>query len=192
VTLSLEMKKLRESLSCVTFDGGSQDSCIVIKELDSKASLKKVTLVLPTNHTDWLSFDPDNKRGKSKVMSPLLSTKPSNPGHHCACDCVVVLNQGTQLTVIYIDLKSGHPTGYEKQFQSTRQFMRYALGLLEEFHQIKLCIKNERYVILFGGKKVSINKQKTTATKPSKSKPDAAHKLEIRNDATLYLKAFLD
>ena len=48
-----------------------------------------------------------------------------------------MVNKNGALTVVYVDLKSGKPLGYAGQFKSTRQFMRYALGLLEEFHQEK-------------------------------------------------------
>ncbi|WP_265665584.1 hypothetical protein [Verminephrobacter aporrectodeae] len=187
--LASAMEKLRDSLSCITCDG-TQYSHILIKELDNNATLKKVTLLAPQG--DWFSFNPDDGR-KCKcnvVMSPLLKNDKAY-GHHCACDCVVVINRNGKLIVVYIDLKSGNPVGYEKQFRSTRQFMRYALGLLEEFHEEKMSIVDERYVILYGGKRSSLNKTSTTPPKMRQSKPDNAYKREVSNSAKLYLTELL-
>jgi hypothetical protein len=125
-------------------------------------------------------------------MSPLLAIDGHD--HHCACDCVVVVNRGgKQLTVVYIDLKSGNPRGYARQFKSTRQFVHYALALLEEFHQEKLSIVEERYVILYGGNSPLLNKTTTIpkAEKTGKSKPDEAYKRVVTNPARLYLKELL-
>jgi hypothetical protein len=67
------------------------------------------------------------------------------------------------------------------------------LGLLEEFHQEKLAIAEERYVILYGGKPALLNKTTTVPKfeKMGKSKPDAAYKREVSNPARLYLKELL-
>ena len=65
-------------------------------------------------NVDWFSFDPDRGRGRAAVMSPLLATGAIHD-HHRACDCVVIINRGRQLTVLYLDLKSGNPTGYSGQ-----------------------------------------------------------------------------
>lgn len=182
------MVKLKDSLTCITYNG-AQHTHILVEEADVLATLKKVTLSAPNG--DWLSFDPDKGRGRPAIMSPLLATGAHD--HHRACDCVVVVNRNGQLTLLYIDLKSGNPVGYSGQFKSTRQFVRYALGLLEEFHQEKLAIAEERYVILYGGKPALLNKTTTVPKfeKMGKSKPDAAYKREVSNPARLYLKELL-
>ncbi len=195
--LANAMVKLKDSLSCITYNG-AQHTDIQIDETDAAAKLKKITLAAPKG--DWLSFNPDDGRKCKRihrpcnavVMSPLLAIDGYD--HHRACDCVVVVNRGGQLTVVYIDLKSGNPVGYAGQFKSTRQFVRYALGLLEEFHQEKLSIAEERYVILYGGKAPLLNKTTTIlkAEKMGKSKLDAAYKREVTNSARLYLKELLD
>jgi hypothetical protein len=194
--LANAMLKLKDSLSCVTYNG-AQHTHIQIVETDAAAKLKKVTLAAPNG--DWFSFDPDEGRKCIKihhrcnavVMSPLLTIDAHD--HHRACDCVVVINRGGQLTLVYIDLKSGNPVGYAGQFKSIRQFVRYALGLLEEFHQEKLVIAEERYFILHGGKSPLLNKT-TSIPKfaiTGKSKPEAAYKREVANSARLYLKELL-
>ena len=124
-------------------------------------------------------------------MSPLLATGVHD--HHRACDSVIVINTNGALTVVYIDLKSGNPIGYTGQFKSTRQFFRYAIGLLDEFHQDKLTIADERYVVFYGGKRPLINKTTTVPKieKITKSKPDKAYKREVTNPAQLYLKELL-
>jgi hypothetical protein len=194
--LANAMVKLKDSLSCITYNG-AQHTHIQIDETDAAAKLKKVMLEAPKG--DWFSFDPDegrkckriHQRCNAVMMSPLLAINGHD--HHRACDCVVVLNRGGQLTLLYIDLKSGNPVGYAGQFKSTRQFMRYALGLLEEFHQEKLTIAEERYVILHGGKSPLLNKTTSIPKfeKMGKSKPDAAYKREVTNPARLYLKELL-
>lgn len=191
--LSNGMDKLKSSLSCITYNG-AQHTNILIKEDGLAAMLNKVTLKVANG--DWISLNPD-KGSKCKnidatcravVMSPLLAI--GNHDHHRACDCVVVVNRNGNLTVVYIDLKSGNPNGYAGQFKSTRQFMRYTLGLIEEFHQVKLSIADERYVILYGGKSTSLNKT-PTIPKMDKSQPNNPYKREVNNLATLYLKELL-
>ena len=186
--LTNAMVKLKDSLACITYNG-AQHTHILIEETDAAAKLKKARLIAPNG--DWFSFDPDKGRGKTALMSPLLATGVHD--HHRACDCVVVVNRNGALTVVYVDLKSGNPSGYAGQFKSTRQFIRYALGLLEEFHQEKLTIADERYVILHGGKVSFLNKTTTVpkAEKMGKSKPDAAYKRTVGNPARLYLKELL-
>lgn len=134
MALTTQLQQLLDSLSCWTYNG-AQHTHILIKETDAAAKLKSVTLTAPAG--DWFSFDPDKGRGRAAQMSPLLATGQTHD-HHRACDCVVLVNRGGQLTALYVDLKSGNPVGYSGQFKSTRQFVRYALGLLEEFHGIKL------------------------------------------------------
>lgn len=191
--LSAEIDKLRESLSCVTYRG-DQHTHILIEEIDVSAKLRKVTLATPNG--DWISINPDKGRGKSAKMSPLLAVSDNHSakhGHHCACDNVVFLVRDEKLTVIYIDLKSNNPTGYANQFKSTRQFVRYAIALIEEFHAQKLTITDERYIVLWGGKPTPLNK-KTTVAKPknsTKTAPDKAYKLEVPDDAKIYLKELL-
>lgn len=194
--LANAMLKLKDSLSCITYNG-AQHTHIKIDETDAAAKLRKVTLVAPNG--DWFSFDPDEGRKCKRihqrcnvvVMSPLLAIDGHD--HHRACDCVVVLNRGGQLTLLYIDLKSGNPVGYAGQFKSARQFVRYTLGLLEEFHQEKLEIAEERYVILHGGKLPLLHKTTSIPKfeKIGKSKPNAAYKREVTNSASLYLKELL-
>ena len=187
--LSPALETLCASLSCVSYRG-DQHTHILIEEADRAAKLKKVTLRAPNG--DWFAFTPDKGRGKQAQMSPLLAIGKDQE-HHRACDSVVLVHKETGLWVIYFDLKSENPHGYAGQFKSTRQFVRYALGLLEEFHNQKFLAVEEHYVILYGGKQPLLNKQTTVQkkTKTSKSRPDAAYKREVTNSANLWLKEFL-
>lgn len=195
--LDPRMAKLQNSLSCCTFNGG-QHSHILIKEDDASAKLKKVTLLAAGG--DWISFNPDegrkckrlDKKSNLVLMSPLLSIDGHE--HHRACDCVVVVNRNGSLTILYIDLKSANPIGYSGQFKSTRRFVRYAIDLQAEFHESDLKIAEEKYVIIYGGQKRLIGK-KTTVQKlnsATKSRPDAARKIEVENASKLYLKQLLE
>jgi hypothetical protein len=196
--LSAGMQKFKESLSCCTYNG-SQHTHILIKENDLSALLKTVKITAPTG--DWFSFNPDegrkckhiHKSCNAVVMSPLLRISEQYD-HHRACDSVVAINRNGGLTLIYFDLKSNNPAGYAGQFKSTRQFVRYALCLLEEFHQEKIIIQDERYVILYGGKPpLLLNKTTTVAKldKIRKTKPDSAYKREVPDKAKLFLNEFL-
>lgn len=195
--LSPAMERLKESLACCEYNG-AQHTDILVEENSLEAALRKVRIIAPNG--DWLSFNPDEGRKCSRIhraangvvlMSPLLTIDGHD--HHRACDSVVVVRRNGKLTIIYIDLKSGNPVGYAGQFKSTRQFVRYALGLLEEFHGEKLDIEQERYVILHGGKPALLNKRPTVpkAGRLGRSAPDAAYKREVTNPATIYLKELL-
>lgn len=189
MALSPELQTLHASLSCCTYRG-DQHTHVLIEEADVSAKLKKVILTAP--NADWFSFDPDKGRGKSALMSPLLTASRSHD-HHRACDCVVIVRRPNKLTALYIDLKSGNPVGYVGQFKSTRQFVRYALGLLEEFHGHQLSLDEERFVVLHGGNPALIKKT-TTVPKPEKigkTMPDKPYKRELTNPARLYLKELL-
>ena len=191
--LSAKIDKLRESFSCVTYRG-DQHTHILIEETDRLAKLQKISLAAPNG--DWFSITPDKGRGKTATMSSLLAISDGGHikhHHHCACDNVIFLIRDEKLTVIYIDLKSNNPTGYANQFKSTRQFVRYAIALIEEFHDQKLQITDERYVILYGGKPATLNK-KTTVIKPertTKTSPNSAYKREVLNGDRIYLKELL-
>lgn len=189
MALSAELQKLSASLSCCNYNG-AQHTHLLIKETDPLAVLKKVTLNAPSG--DWFGFDPDKGRGTARQMSPLLAVGNQHD-HHRACDCVVIINRGGELTALYFDLKSGNPKGYAGQFKSTRQFVSYALGLLEEFHGIKLFLADERFIVLWGGKPALLNKTTTVPKieKLGRTLPDKAHKRELSNGATIYLKEFL-
>ncbi|MCK6412341.1 MAG: hypothetical protein L6Q55_07950 [Azonexus sp.] len=189
MALTAALQQLHDSLSCCTYNG-AQHSHVLIKESSAGAKLKSVTL--SASPGDWFSFDPDTGRGKVAQMSPLLATGPAHD-HHRACDCVILINRNGQLTALYVDLKSGNPVGYSGQFKSTRQFVRYALGLLEEFHGNKITLAEERFVVLYGGKPALLQKT-TTVPKPKKigkTQPDKPHKCEVPQPARLYLKELL-
>lgn len=189
MALSAELDLLRESLSCCTYRG-DQHSDVLIEEHDAQAKLKKVTLL--ASNGDWFSFDPDKGRGPKKLMSPLLTTGNAHD-HHRACDCVVLIRRDGKLTAIYIDLKSSNPKRYSGQFKSTRQFLQYAVRLIEEFHGQSLQLDDERYVVLYGGKPALLQKT-VTAPKPpkvGKTQPDNPYRREVTNPGCLYLAELL-
>lgn len=95
---------------------------------------------------------------------------------------------------MYVDLKSGNPSGYAGQFKSTRQFVRYAIELLKEFYASPLEVEREQYVILYGGEKPLPIRKTVTAPKLeriSRTQPDKAYRKEISNGARLYLRELL-
>jgi len=197
MALSAALEKFKESLSCVT-GNGAQHTHIQIEEHDPLAALRKITLLAPMG--DWVSFNPDDgrkcrrldRKSNLVLMSPLL-VRDDKHDHHCACDAVIVLNQGRELRILYIELKSGNPRGYAKQFISTRNFVRYAINLLNEFQQENFSIKEERYVVFCGGKKQLLNK-KPTVSKLNKIRNTSTNNAYIRqvpDAANLHLKELL-
>ncbi|UYY88953.1 hypothetical protein [Alcaligenes sp. SMD-FA] len=191
MSLSPELRRLQQSLSCCTYNG-AQHSAVIITESDPSAVLRNA--LIQTGSGDWFSFSPDQGRGPTALMSPLLTCGDPHK-HHRACDCVIIMrNAENQLTVVYIDLKSGNPKGYEGQFKSTRQFVRYAVELLKEFHASPLEIAREQYVILYGGReRTAVRKTTTTpnAHKSVRTSPGDAFKKEIPNGASVYFKEIL-
>ncbi|WP_295653696.1 hypothetical protein [uncultured Haemophilus sp.] len=196
MSLSPELEYLMRSLSCVTYNG-AQHSDIQINESDSLAKLKVVNI--KAGNGDWFCFSPDEGRKCKKIhsksnmviMSPLL-TIGEGFDHHCACDAVIFIKKDNGIVIIYIDLKSDNPTGYSPQFKSARQFIRYLIGLHEEFQKSKLSIIEERYIVLHSGKRSFLNKSTTIKKdKIGKTYPDKAFKREVKNGDTLYLKELL-
>lgn len=182
---------LKGTLNCVTYSG-DQHTSAKIKETDSSAKLKLVNI--KAQNGDWFIFDPDKGRGQSKLMSPLLKTGREHD-HHRACDAVIVVLDAERLWLIFIDLKSSAPSGYISQFQSTRQFAKYLLGLLEEFHAITFQTIEERFLLLHTSKsrKLLLNKKPTSLKLQSQSSKDPKQpQKELVNDGvTLYLKQLL-
>jgi hypothetical protein len=193
--LSDTIQKLKASLSCCTFNG-AQHSDILIKETDSLSTLKKVTIKTPNG--DWFAFNPDKGRKcpncRAVYMSPLLSTGKSLH-HHRACDHVIIFQQDEKLIILYIELKSiGNSIEYVNQFKSTRQFVHYLLGLLEEFHEIKIPIPlEERYIVFCGKFRSSFDKRTTVpkSNKIRKSTPTNPFKKIINNNDSVYLNEFI-
>lgn len=89
--------------------------------------------------------------------------------------------------MLYIDLKSENPIGCEKKFKSMRQFIRYAINLIDEFHGQDLKIVDERYIILFGGVRPHLRKMPTVIKSggSSKSTPSKPFKKYIDNGVTI-------
>lgn len=185
------LQSLKNTLAHVTYSG-NQHTGIKIKETDPTAQLKTVNILAPNG--DWFVFDPDKGRGRTALMSPLLAAG-SNHQHHRACDAVIIVLKESVLRLIFIDLKSASPSGYSGQFQSTRQFARYLLGLLNEFYGLSFQSVEERFVLFHTakGRKVLLNKKPTVfacKNKPS-CDPKAPQKELVDDGVTLYLKQLL-
>lgn len=186
--MSASFDLLKSSIDCVDYCG-NQSSHVKITEPGAQASLNKVTIDMGTG--TWFSFDPDRGRGAEARVSPLLSVGAAFT-HHRACDCIIIREEKeNEISVIYIDLKSGNPTGCEGKFKSMRQFVRYSIGLIKEFHDENIVITDERYIILFGGDGIPLPKRTTTIVREggsSKSQPTAPFKKQIKNNIVLSIR----
>lgn len=188
---SSRLDVLRKALSC----GGNysaQHKHFIIEELDASATIKKVTIeVALSSDSSWFCFYPDKGRGKEACMSPLLSNL-SDYSHHRACDCVLILLLEGVLNVIYFDLKSSKPAKFVGQFKSTRQFVRYLLGLCDDLNGVSFGKLEEKFVIICSESSLSMRKTTTKrSTGEGKSTPDSPFKKIISNGSALYLKEFL-
>ncbi|WP_374334607.1 hypothetical protein [Leeia sp.] len=186
MSLSEPMEKLLSTFYDFTARS-DQHTHINIKEKQDNAKLRNVTLVAK-DFQNWFSFTPETGEG---VMSPLLA-KGKEHKHHCSCDCVIFVNFSDRLGVIYIDLKSKSPNGAASQFKSTRQFIKYVLELLNEFHGIRFPAMTEGYLVLYGGSH-SINKAPTVPKWPKGgiSTPDSPITISIPDNFALSLKTIL-
>lgn len=177
--------------SCVTYSGDKHTGA-KIKENDPSAKLKTVNISAQSG--DWFVFDPDKGRGKSALMSPLLAVGGSHQ-HHRACDAVIVVLKNAVLKLIFIDLKSDAPSKYKGQFQSTRQFARYLLGLLSEFHELSFQAVEERFILLHTAKtkKVLLNKRPTYRSGKNSFSidPKNPQKELVEDGVTIYLKQLI-
>lgn len=185
------LQTLKNTLACVSYSGDMHTGA-KIKENDPSAKLKTVNIVAPNG--DWFVFDPDKGRGKAALMSPLLAVGSSHQ-HHRACDAVIVVLKDGVLRLIFIDLKSASPSGYSGQFQSTRQFARYLLGLLNEFHALSFQSVEERFVLFHtsDARKVLLNKKPTVFScrnRPS-CDPKSPQKELVQDGVSIYLKQLL-
>ena len=196
MALSTALENLKNSLSCITYNS-VQHSHILIEEHSSSSALSKITLT--AQNGNWFSFNPDegrkckrlDRRSNLIIMSPLLTI--DNHDYHCACDAVILVQTDTKLTIIYIELKSTNSGGYAKQFKSTRQFVHYALGLLEEFYEQKFTSIEERYIVFHSCKKALLNKMRTVPKTGGigKTLPNQAHRRLVSDNAKLFLKELL-
>ncbi len=164
-----DLAKLKSILTKCDYSG-DKDTLILIKENDASATLKEITIDI--SNGDWICFMPDkilnNKKCKKcqvSGISPLLKSGKEHD-HHRICDAIIFnLNlKLRQLHVIFIELKSSGG-GYEGQFKSARQFIKYLLGLLFEFNTISSFQQNnlkETFILfqlkLFLGKTTTTRK----------------------------------
>ena len=177
-----DLLKLKNILTKCDYSG-DRDTLILIKEDDQLASLKNVRLEMPSG--SWLCFMPDkiingkkcNKCKNPQGISPLLKSGPKFH-HHRMCDAIIFKIKQGVLHIIFIELKSSGG-GYEGQFRSALQFVRYLLGILFEFDTISSFnqeVVKEKFVV-FQLKKPSI--QKTTTTRKDLKKTSV-----IKNSGT--------
>ena len=180
--LSTPLENFRKSLWSVPFSG-DKHNWVVIADGSQTADLNEVTIRVGKG--DWFCFFPDRApkcvvcdghEPQHGVMSPLLACGKEHK-HHCACDAVIVHTKPEKLTVVFIELKSGRHSACD-QFKSTRQFVLYALGLLQEFGKGELEMAKESYVVF--RHKHTIDKRPTKVQSNWES-PDHPRDIRIKN-----------
>lgn len=188
--MSPELQVLIGMLSCVKARGDQHSHCH-IEETDPQASLKRITLTgLPA---DSLVIGPDCGRGEPPVMSPLFS-RSKDSHHNKACDGLVLARQDGKAYAVFIELKSGRPSGHQQQFKSTRCFLHYLLELAEVFHGCHIQGLEERYIVFNTTKSGQRTLNKTTTririNQPSHD-PEAPLFLPVSDRQSIFLAKLL-
>jgi hypothetical protein len=184
--------KLKELLdSKVILADGSSVAHAQLREDDPSAKLKKLTLTDLDKNILCLIPDQGRKVKNSDnqivtvCMSPLFSLTGTH-GHNRACDGLVLREHENGLCdLVYIELKSDSPSGYEGQFKSTYCFVRYLYELLEQLCDVKMQIGKERFVVFHTDKndgKNSIKKRGTRSQARTSNQPDNPDKHIVHND----------
>lgn len=162
------MDYLQSALHSVTHHCGEEGREIAIKESHPDAKLKEVCILVDGFKHPWFAFSPDTLSQGS--MSPLLAR---GKDYNKACDEVICIELEDKLAIIYIELKSSVEGNkakqtFKQQFKSTRQFMRYLLGLVREFNGIEWREGVEELYIVFHT--LSVRKTTTSSFKESSPK----------------------
>lgn len=185
--MEARLLQLYGALSCCSHRG-DQHSHFEIREAQSNALLRNVKVKV--SNSDWFVFTPDSHN--NGVMSPLL-TIGNGFSHHRSCDAILLrLNDNGNLDAYYFDLKSGNPIGYSGQFKSSRQFVRYLVGLYNEFNNDSITIVDEKYIIFYGGEAHTLRKRGTRATPKDAvigvTAPDNACKIRCNNGDVVFFR----
>lgn len=187
--------KLKELLdSKVILADGSNVAHAQLREDDPSAKLKKLTLTdLDKN---ILCLIPDqgrkvtskNRKPVAVCMSPLFSVTGIHD-HNRACDGLLLReNENGKCDLVYIELKSDSPSGYEGQFKSTYCFVRYLYELLEQLCDVKMQIGTERFVVFHTDKndgKKSVKKRGTRSQARTSNQPDNPDKHIVHDDTKI-------
>ena len=191
--LNSQLLYLKDMLECCKHSS-DQHSNFQVKETGLEARLKSLTFNIGKDVEGWLMFTPDAGRCKHGRMSNLLAAELGHH-HHSACDSVVVLTSNSIWYVLYLELKSNHPTprDYTKQFKSTRQFMKYVFGLFSEFANMAVPEFNERYIVFCTGAKGkrSLDKKRTELRSKPATDPNNPRMRTVANGDSLFLSEFI-
>ncbi len=173
---------------------GNQHSHAILKEEDKEAKLKKLTL--KDLKQNMLVITPDKGRKVSDkedktiatCMSPLFKATSKFETNR-ACDGLLLKeNEGGHCDIVYIELKSDVPSGYEGQFKSTRCFMRYLKELLKDICQQEMHVTSERFVIFHTDKENSrstLQKRGTRLSPKKPNQPDNPDKHIVRDNSEI-------
>lgn len=173
---------------------GNQHSHAILKEEDESAKLKKLTLKDLTQN--MLVITPDKGRKvidkKNKTiatcMSPLFKATDKFEINR-ACDGLLLKeNDNGHCDIVYIELKSDKPSGYEGQFKNTRCFMRYLKELLKDICQQEMQIASERFVVFHTDKEnahLTLQKRGTRPSPKKANQPDNPDKHPVRDNSEI-------
>jgi len=184
---------IKNLLRCVHADG-NQVTHAYLKETERDAKLKKICLSNLTPGMLILDIDKKRKLEKNICMSPLFS-QDGNYSHNCACDYVLLRQDGKKIFVYYIELKSNNPSGYSGQFKSTQCFMHYVFDLANKLCGVHISIEVEKFILFHTDSKNatrrSLNKTPTILIKQNGANtPDSPKKFCVKNNDTVRCTQF--
>lgn len=120
----------------------------VVKEQDTQAQLREVTInELPQSlfvYTTDAINPTTNLKFKNDLLEPTLTYINQN------CDAVFVRQDANEIDVLFGELKSESPSGYETQLINSTLFFDYIVLLFNSFFaQTPLVVRNKWYVLFY-------------------------------------------
>jgi hypothetical protein len=116
---------------------------VKLRELGTNATLRSLTIqnlgpnplviILEAGQTNDHRYTPEFKK---------------RIGCHKACDAVMFFQYSQIDYIVFVELKSSNPKGYQEQFQSSKLFIDYAFSILKEL-QNHSAVKRKRRNVVF-------------------------------------------
>jgi hypothetical protein len=140
-----EVNKLKDILEPAAYSEPSDPhSCCYIKENTPGAKLTRVEIRgLGVNS---LVIYPEKGQGTDKRYSPLLRKAPGSH-HNKACDAIILCTKNGKHYLVFCELKSGRPSGFNEQFKATSCFTAYLRCLLHDLYDCSSPERKTRHIV---------------------------------------------
>jgi hypothetical protein len=142
---STELNKLFDTLSIQSFD--TKNGEVLLKELGAGGGTKLNDFYLGglTNKSFICKLDCKNK------ISEYFNK--SYPGVHKGCDYIIYSEQENEKYILFCELKSDNPRGFDKQIRNSMIFWDYVSSILLHYGNIDIS-SSKRIPVLFSTSKL--------------------------------------